>query len=55
MFIGNAISGFVAQILMQRIYNSCGSYRPAFIVAQGFVVIGLVLCFAYKRMHKNKG
>ena len=55
MFIGNAISGFVAQILMQRIYSGYGSYRPAFIVAQGFVVIGLVLCFVYKSMKRKEG
>ena len=53
MFIGNAISGFAAQILMQRIYSSHDSYRPAFIVAQGFVVIGLALCFSYKAMKRK--
>ena len=55
MFIGNAISGFVAQILMQRIYSGYGSYRPAFLVAQGFVVIGLALCFVYKALKGKEG
>jgi len=53
MFIGNALAGFAGQILMQRIYSANGSYRPAFILAQGFVVMGIVLCFIYKRI-ENK-
>lgn len=54
MFIGNALSGFAAQILMQRIYSSHNSYRPAFLFAQGFVIIGFALCFAYKILTRKK-
>jgi len=54
MYIGNALSGFAGQILMQRIYSSHNSYRPAFIFAQGFVIIGFALCFVYKTMTAKK-
>lgn len=53
MFIGNALAGFAGQILMQRIYSANGSYRPAFIFAQGFVVLGIALCFIYNKMNKK--
>ncbi len=53
VFVGNALAGFAGQILMQRIYSSHGSYRPAFLFAQGFVILGLVLCFTYKKMNKT--
>ena len=53
MFIGNALAGFAGQILMQRIYSANGSYRPSFLFAQGFVVLGLILCFTYKKLNKK--
>lgn len=53
VFVGNALAGFAGQILMQRIYSSHGSYRPAFLFAQGFVILGLALCFVYKKMDKK--
>lgn len=53
MFVGNALAGFAGQILMQRIYSASGGYRPAFLLAQGFVIMGLVLCVVYKRIKKS--
>lgn len=54
MFIGNALAGFAAQALMQGIYSASSSYRPAFIYAQGFVIMGLALCFAYRILTRKK-
>ena len=54
MFIGNALAGFAAQLLMQGIYSASSSYRPAFIYAQGFVIMGLALCFAYRILTRKK-
>ena len=53
MFTGNALAGFAAQIMMQRIYAGTGSYHPAFLLAQGFVALGFVLCLTYKKMNKK--
>jgi len=53
MFIGNALSGFAAQFLIQSIYSANNSYRPAFIYAQGFVIAGLILCFVYRKLIKK--
>lgn len=49
MFIGFAISGFFAPILIGRIFQATASYTPAYFVAIGLSVIGLVLSIVYRK------
>lgn len=53
MFIGFSAAGFVGPMIMQYMFNSQGSYRPAFLVALGFVALGMVLSVLYRRVRNN--
>lgn len=53
MFIGFSAAGFVGPMIMRAIFNGQGSYRPAFLVAVVFSMMGLALTFLY-RMIRSK-
>lgn len=53
MFIGFAVSGYFGPTVLKTIYAADGSYQRAFIIAMILCVVGFVLTFAYKAMHKK--
>lgn len=53
MFIGFAISGFVAPMMIGKIYASTNSFVPAYYVAMTLSFVGIVLAFLYKRVEKQ--
>lgn len=53
MFIGFSSGGLVGPMIMQVIFNSQGSYRPAFLIAIVFSAVGLVISFLYRAMKKR--
>ena len=53
MFIGFNAAGLVGPIIFSKIYQSTGSYAPAFITAMAFAVIGLVLSFVYRPLARR--
>lgn len=52
MFIGFAVAGYVGPTIMSTVYGKTGSYVPAFWIAIGLAVLGLVLSFIYRKMQK---
>lgn len=53
MFIGFAVSGYFGPTVLKSIYAVDGSYQRAFLIAIILCVVGFVLTFVYKAMHKN--
>lgn len=53
MFIGFAVSGFAAPILIGKIFTATNSYVPAYFVAMILSFVGLLLAFLYKKV-ENK-
>ena len=53
MFIGFAVSGYFGPTVLKNIYATQGSYQGAFVIAIILCVVGFVLTFAYKAIHKN--
>lgn len=51
MFIGFAVSGFCAPILIGKIYLASESYTVAYIVAMALAGLGIVLSFLYRKMN----
>lgn len=52
MFSGFAIAGYVGPMIMVTILNATGHYQPAFLVAIGFSIVGLVLSCVYRFINK---
>lgn len=50
MFIGFALAGCIGPTIMSNIYGSTGSYYPAFWIAIGLAVFGLVLSMLYRML-----
>ena len=53
MFIGFAAAGYVGPTIMSTVYGKTGSYVPAFWIAIGLAVVGLILSFVYRNMQKQ--
>lgn len=53
MFIGFAVSGYFGPTVLKNIYAADGSYQRAFVVAIILCIVGFVLTFAYKAIHKK--
>lgn len=53
MFIGFAVSGYFGPTVLKNIYAVDGSYQRAFVVAMILCVVGFVLTFVYKAIHKK--
>lgn len=53
MFIGFAVAGCFGPTVMSNILGGTGSYQPAFLVAAGLSVVGLVLSGIYSMMQKK--
>ena len=47
MFIGFALAGLLGPSAMSSIYNSTGSYQPAFLIAIGLAVLGIGAAFLF--------
>ncbi len=54
MFIGFAIAGYFGPTILNKLYASSGSYTPAFLVAIGFSVAGLILTAVYRTVTKKQ-
>lgn len=54
MFIGFALAGLIGPSIMTSVYNSSGSYAPAFLIAIGLAVVGLALSCVYRVMLKKQ-
>lgn len=50
MFIGFAIAGFCAPMMIGKLLIATGTYIPAYFVAMVLSVLGLVLSFVYRKM-----
>ncbi len=50
MFIGFALSGFLAPIIIGRIYALNGTFVPAYFVAMALCGIGILLTFVYRKI-----
>ena len=53
MFIGFAAAGYLGPTIMGKVYAATGSYKPAFWIAIGLAVLGLLLSFAYRALRKK--
>ena len=53
MFIGFALSGLLSPTVLNSLYRSQGSYRPAFYVCIGLVALGLILTRIYRRQTRR--
>jgi len=54
MFIGFAVSGYFGPTVMRNVYAADHSYQRAFLIAAAMCVIGFVLTFVYRYMHKKE-
>lgn len=54
MFIGFALAGFFGPMGMNALYQSSGSYTPAFLLGMGLSVVGFALTFAYQAVNSRK-
>lgn len=52
MFIGFALAGYVGPTIMSKVYAADQSYKRAFLIAMGLVVVGLVLSFIYRALNR---
>lgn len=53
MFIGFSAGGIIGPLLMQGMFNSRGTYRPAFLVAAAFAAAGFALTFVYRALARR--
>lgn len=53
MFIGFAVSGFAAPMMIGKLYTSTNSYVPAYYVAMVLSFVGILLAFLYKKVEKQ--
>lgn len=53
MFIGFSAAGIAGPMIVSKVLAATGSYRPAFLLAMGMAVCGLVLSFVYRLMAKK--
>ncbi|MBP5167993.1 MAG: OFA family MFS transporter [Oscillospiraceae bacterium] len=53
MFTGFAAAGYFGPTVMRNIYAAKGIYQPAFLVACGLNLFGIVLTFVYRVMSKK--
>ena len=53
MFTGFAAAGYFGPTVMRNIYAAKGIYQPAFLVACGLNLFGIVLTFVYRLMSKK--
>ena len=54
MMLGFALSSFLGPVMMSSLYESMGAYRPAFLVALGIVILGLILTFVFRAITRRK-
>lgn len=54
MFIGFALAGYLGPTIMTKLYASTGSYYPAFFVAVGLAVIGIVFSVIYRILKRKR-
>lgn len=54
MFSGFAASGYLGPTMMYRIYGAQGTYSNAFLLAGGFVVVGIVLLLVLRKTLKEE-
>ena len=54
MFIGFALAGFFGPLGMNALYQSSGSYHPAFFLGIALSSVGLILTFVYKMVSRAK-
>ena len=55
MFIGFAAAGYFGPIIMSMLYQSVGSYQPAFLAAAALAVVGVGLTVLFKRIRAQHG
>ena len=53
MFVGFAVSGFFAPIVIGKIYSTFNSFIPAYYVAMVLSALGIILAGLYKRVEKR--
>ena len=53
MFTGFAAAGYFGPTVMRNIYAARGVYQPAFLVACGLNIAGIILTFVYRGMTKK--
>ncbi|WP_326514304.1 OFA family MFS transporter [Clostridium intestinale] len=53
MFIGFAVSGYFGPTVMKNVYATDHSYQRAFLIGAVFCIVGLVLTFVYRTVHKR--
>lgn len=53
MFIGFSAGGIIGPLLMQSMFNSRGTYRPAFLAAAAFAAVGFALSFVYRALARR--
>lgn len=53
MFIGFALAGYVGPTIMSKVLEKTGSYYPAFWIAIGLAVVGLVMSVLYRVLKKK--
>ena len=54
MWIGFSAAGIIGPSVLSAVYASSGSYRGAFVIAFAMAILGLVLCFVYRKMTGTK-
>lgn len=54
MFIGFAAAGYFGPTIMRNVYASYGIYQPAFQIACGLNLAGVLLAGLYRMMNKSK-
>jgi predicted MFS family arabinose efflux permease len=53
MFIGFAVSGYFGPTVMKNVYATDHIYQRAFLIGAVFCIVGLVLTFVYRTVHKR--
>lgn len=53
MFIGFAVAGFCAPVIIGKLFTATGTYTTAYFAAMGLSVLGLFLSFVYRKMELN--
>lgn len=54
MFIGFAVAGFCAPMIIGKMFTATGTYTIAYFVAMGLSVLGLILSFLYRKISYRK-
>ena len=53
MFIGFALAGYLGPTIMSAVHGATGDYHPAFLIAMGLALLGIVLSFLYRRLARR--